>query len=182
MLSGESGELLHTAFISSVGIAPFASSTPTGLTPQQIRRAYGFDQIAFSGVNHGDLTTSDRAIAQNDLAFVLTTQRKNLDEALCLVNEAGDMGFRSELLDTRGMVYLAMGCYADASNDFRESVTVVNPSSVKYLHLAYARDLAKDRDGARAALHSAKEAQLDSATLNRTEQGMYEQLIKDVGP
>jgi autotransporter-associated beta strand protein len=50
MLSGESGELLHTAFISSVGIAPFASSTPTGLAPQQVRRAYGFDQIAFGGV------------------------------------------------------------------------------------------------------------------------------------
>jgi autotransporter-associated beta strand protein len=32
------------------GAAPFASSTPSGLTPTQIRHAYGFDQIAFGGV------------------------------------------------------------------------------------------------------------------------------------
>jgi tetratricopeptide (TPR) repeat protein len=141
------------------------------------------EQLFRDLLGHSDLNTTERAIAQNDLAFVLATQRKNLDEALRLVNEAGDMmGFRSDLLDTRGMVYLAMGRYADAAQEFQEAVTVINPSAVKYLHLGYSRLLAKDRDGARAGLHSAKEAQLDSKTLNRTEQDMYDQLNKDVGP
>jgi tetratricopeptide (TPR) repeat protein len=141
------------------------------------------EQLFRDLLGHSDLNATERAIAQNDLAFVLATQHKSLDEALRLVNEAGEMmGFRSDLLDTRGMVYLAMGRYADAANDFQEAVTVINPSAVKYLHLGYSRLLAKDRDGARAGLHSAKDAQLDSATLNRAEQDMYEQLNKDVGP
>jgi tetratricopeptide (TPR) repeat protein len=141
------------------------------------------EQLFRDLLNHSDLTTTERAIAQNDLAFVLATQRKSLDEALRLVNEAGDMlGFRSDVLDTRGMIYLAMGRYADAANDFHEAVTVTKPSAVKFLHLAFARDLAKDRDEARSALRKAKEAQLDSATLNRSEQAMYEQLVRDVGP
>jgi tetratricopeptide (TPR) repeat protein len=141
------------------------------------------EQLFRDLLNHSDLNSTERAIAQNDLAFVLATQRKNLDEALRLVNEAGDMiGYRSDLLDTRGMVYMAMGRYSDAAKDFHEAVTVIHPSPVKFLHLAFARNLAKDRDEARAAFHSAKDAQLDSATLNRSEQAMYEQLIKDVGP
>ena len=43
------------------GSAPFASSTPSGLTPTQIRHAYGFDQIAFGGVQ-GDGTGQTIAI------------------------------------------------------------------------------------------------------------------------
>ncbi len=50
MLSGDSAALFHTAFVSDSGIGPFASSTPSGLTPQQIRHAYGFDQVALGGV------------------------------------------------------------------------------------------------------------------------------------
>ena len=141
------------------------------------------EQLFRDLLNHSDLTSAERAIAQNDLAFELAVQHKKLDEALRLVNEAGDMiGYRSDLLDTRGMVYLALGRYADAANDFREAVTVVAPSASKFLHLAYARDQAKDREEARSALRSAKNAQLDSATLSKGEQAMYEQLIKDVGP
>ncbi len=134
-------------------------------------------------LNHSDLNSNERAIAQNDLAFVLADQHKNLEEALRLVNEAGEMmGFKSDLLDTRGTVYLAMGRYPDAVNDFNEAVTVTNPTALKFLHLAYARDLAKDKDGARMALKSAKDARLDSAALNKSEQKMHDQLIKDVGP
>ncbi len=141
------------------------------------------EQVFRDLINHSDLNATERAIAQNDLAFVLATQRKNLDEALRLVNEAGDlMGFRSDLLDTRGMVYLAMGRYADAANDFHEAVTVAQPSPIKFLHLAYARNLAKDREAARSAFHSAKDAGLNSSALNRSEQSMYEQLNKDIGP
>ena len=50
MLSGDAADLFHTAFLSDSGAQPFASSTPSGLTPQQIRQAYGFDQVAFGGV------------------------------------------------------------------------------------------------------------------------------------
>ena len=50
MLSGDSAALFHTAFVTDSGVAPFASSTLSGVNPQQIRHAYGIDQIGFGGV------------------------------------------------------------------------------------------------------------------------------------
>src|SRR5437868_1481472 len=32
------------------GVTTFATAGPTGMTPTQIRQAYGFDQISFNGV------------------------------------------------------------------------------------------------------------------------------------
>ena len=57
------------------GLSPQSSSSPVGLTPSQIRHAYGFDQITFSGGVVGDGTGQTIAIVdaydaptiQNDL-------------------------------------------------------------------------------------------------------------------
>jgi tetratricopeptide (TPR) repeat protein len=130
-----------------------------------------------------DISSVQRGIASNDLAFVLATQQRNLPEALDLVNRAGsDLGFTSDILDTRGMVYLAMKKYREAVADFSESVLVTNAAPTKYLHLAWAQNEFLDHSGARQSLRKAMDAKLDVSALSKIEKGFYERLIKDIGP
>jgi tetratricopeptide (TPR) repeat protein len=134
-------------------------------------------------LNRSDTDASQKAVAYNNLAFVLASQRKNLPEALDLINRAGsELGMRSDILDTRGMVYLAMEKYPDAVADFSDAVLLTNPSAVKLLHLAMAQDLSLDRPAAQKTFHRAKDAKLDSAALSKTEQAFLDRLMKDVGP
>ena len=133
-------------------------------------------------LNRSDINESQKAVAYKNLAFVLASERKNLPEALDLINRAGsELGLRSDILDTRGMVYLAMDKYPEAVADFSESVLVTSPSAVKLLHLAMAQDLSLDRLAAQKSFHRAKEAKLDSAALSKSEQAFYDRLLKDVG-
>ena len=77
-------------------------------------------------------------IALNNLAWLMALQRRNLPEALDLINRViGARGPLSELLDTRGGVYLASGDSQNAIKDFEEAVAQ-NPTSPKYFHLAQA--------------------------------------------
>lgn len=140
------------------------------------------ERILREVLKRSDATTAEKAIAGNNLAVVLANQRKNLPEALELINNAGaGMGFTSDVLDTRGTVYLAMGKFSDAAADFRDSVLVTNPAPLKLLHLAYAEDRIGDRSAASAALRRAKDARLEAAALPKAEKAMYDQLVKDVG-
>jgi tetratricopeptide (TPR) repeat protein len=134
-------------------------------------------------LKRSDLTAAYKAETLNNLAFVLAGQQRNLPEALDLVNQSAKiLGPKSDVLDTRGMIYLTMRKYPEAIADFSDAVQVLHPSAVKFLHLAMAQDLAKNRDAARAAFQKAKEKRLDSAALSKIEQGFNELLIKDVGP
>jgi tetratricopeptide (TPR) repeat protein len=134
-------------------------------------------------LKRSDLTAVYKAETLNNLAFVLAGQRKNLPEALDLVNQSAKiLGPKSDVLDTRGMIYLTMEKYPEAVADFSEAVLVLHPTAVKFLHLAMAQDLAKNRDAARSAFQKAKEKRLDSAALSKIEQGFNEQLTKDIGP
>jgi tetratricopeptide (TPR) repeat protein len=133
-------------------------------------------------LKRSDASTAQKAIASNNLAVVLANQRKDLPEALELINNAGTgMGFTSDVLDTRGSVYLATGKFQDAAADFRDAVLVTYPSAMKLLHLAYAEDRVGDRSAASAALRRAKDAKLEAAALPKAEKAMYDQLAKDVG-
>lgn len=55
---------MHPAHLMSgpSGIQPLATAGPTGMTPTQIRHAYGFDQISFDGVNVADGSNTTIAI------------------------------------------------------------------------------------------------------------------------
>jgi len=104
-----------------------------------------------------DVPTLIRATAENNLAFLLSLKRTDLDDALKLVNDAiGRVGPISDILDTRGLVYLAQGDAAKAVEDLQLSVKV-GPTASKYFHLADALLAAGDK---KAALDAWQRAEL----------------------
>ena len=79
------------------------------------------------------------AVVKNNLAFVLAVTNQNLPEALKLISESIHvLGPNSDLLDTRGLVYLNQGDLPKAIADLRMSATDT-PSISKYLHLCTSR-------------------------------------------
>ena len=64
----------HVASAANRGVAPLSTAGPTGLTPTQIRHAYGFDKISFGGIaGDGSGTTIAIVDAYNDPTFVSST-------------------------------------------------------------------------------------------------------------
>ena len=57
------------------GVTPLSTTGPTGLTPAQVRHAYGFDQISFANGVTGDGTGQTIAIvdAYDDPSFLNST-------------------------------------------------------------------------------------------------------------
>ena len=134
-------------------------------------------------LHRSDLTSTQRSVALNNLAFSLAGRKKNLEEALAFINEAGQLfGENSDVLDTRGMVYVAMADYPKALADLSEAVRIPDPSPVKLLHLALAQDLAGYHPEARDTLQRAKESKLDPTALGKVERESYDRLSKDLGP
>jgi len=130
-----------------------------------------------------DLTSTQRSVALNNLAFSLAGRKKDLADALAFINEAAQLfGENSDVLDTRGMVYVAMAEYPKALADLNEAVRIPDPSPVKLLHLALAQDLSGDRRAARDTLQRAKELKLDPTSLGKVERESYDRLSKDLGP
>jgi tetratricopeptide (TPR) repeat protein len=130
-----------------------------------------------------DLDSTQRATALNNLAFSLAGRKKDLADALAFINEAARLyGDNSDVLDTRGMVYLAMANYPAALTDLMEAVRVPEPSPVKLLHLALAQDLSGDRPAALISLERAKEQRLDPTSLRKVERDSYDRLSKDLNP
>ncbi|MGL4552093.1 MAG: tetratricopeptide repeat protein, partial [Gemmataceae bacterium] len=109
-------------------------------------------------------------VAMNNLAWLLVTHGGDAAEALRFIDRAlTGMGRRADLLDTRGLIHLAMKDTGKALADFKDS-TADGPTPARLLHLARAQHLAKDREAAKAALTRAKEAGLEVAKLHPTEQ------------
>ncbi len=130
-----------------------------------------------------DLDSTQRSIALNNLAFSLAGRKKDLAEALSYINEAAELfGKNSDVLDTRGMVYVAMGDYPKALADLNDAVLVTDPPGVKLLHLALAQDLSGDRNAAARTFRRAKEQKLDPTALRGNERDSYDRLSKDLGP
>jgi tetratricopeptide (TPR) repeat protein len=127
-----------------------------------------------------DLDPTFRAGIGNNLAFILSTQRKNTDEAVKLIDDAMKVyGPSSDLLDTRGVVYLAAAKPDKAASDFKEAVLV--PSAMKWVHLAFAQHDLKDDSGAVVSLKKAQEMDLKRQDLYDAEWIRYEKLARDLG-
>jgi tetratricopeptide (TPR) repeat protein len=134
-------------------------------------------------LRRSDLDSTERATALNNLAFSLAGRKKDLADALAFINEAARLfGENSDVLDTRGMVYVAMANYPAALTDLSEAVRLPEPSPIKLLHLALAQDLSNDRPSALASFERAKELKLDPTSLRKVERDSYDRLSKDLHP
>ncbi|MDZ4821355.1 MAG: tetratricopeptide repeat protein [Planctomycetota bacterium] len=126
-----------------------------------------------------DLTESLKAAMSNNLAYILALKNEKMDEAIQLVNFAMEVyGPTSDLLDTRGTIYLAMGNTDAALKDLQDSVLV--PSSLKLVHLAFAQHAAKDIDGAKTSIEKARQLKLNPKDLHPTEQKKLEAITTEL--
>jgi cellulose synthase operon protein C len=139
------------------------------------------EQIYRGLLHRSDLDSTERSIALNNLAFSLAGRKKDLADALAFINEAARLfGENSDVLDSRGMVYVAMANYPAALADLSKAVLVPEPSAVKLLHLALAQDLSGDRTDATISFERAKRQKLDPTSLRKVERDSYDRLSKDL--
>ncbi len=120
------------------------------------------------------------AVALNNLAWLLAYQDGKASAALDLVQRAvAAAGPQPQLLDTRAVVYLALGKGAAAVKDLEEALADT-PMPAGYFHLARARLLVRNRTGAAEALQMARDAGLKAETLHPLEQGTYQAVLDEL--
>ena len=116
----------------------------------------------------------------SNLAWLLARRDGNGGEALKLVSEAVDRdGPTADLLEARAIAYLTIGQSDVAIKDLEDAIAV-QPSPLKYLHLAEAYLAASRRNDATAALQNAKTAGLNPDALSPLERENYRQLLATV--
>jgi DNA-directed RNA polymerase subunit omega len=104
--------------------------------------------------------TALREIAEGKISYELATA-----EAKKLIDAAIDeLGPLPDLLDTRGMIHMAAGESQQAVSDFAEAV--LQPTDVKFLHLAWAQMEAGDKAAAKDALEAGRRRGLASSRLS----------------
>lgn len=121
-----------------------------------------------------DLPPQLQAVVSNNLAFHLA-QPATAAEARQLIERAiEELGPQPDLLDTRGLVYLAAGDSTRALQDLREAV--LDPSPSKLLHLACAELAAGDADAARRTLERARKRRITDMRLPDSDRERLEKL------
>src|SRR5262249_39083373 len=109
-------------------------------------------------------------LALNNLSWLLAQRGGDRTKALELIDRAiTNMGRRADLLDTRGVVYLALGEPDKALADFKEAAADER-TPTRLFHLAWAHFEAKDRATAARVLQDAKKAGLEPTKLHPVEQ------------
>jgi tetratricopeptide (TPR) repeat protein len=118
------------------------------------------------------------AVVANNLAF-LKAHPDTVEEARRLIDSAIlELGPHPDLLDTRGLVWLAAGDSDRAIDDIMESVLL--PSPAKYLHLALAQLEAKQKGEARVSLEKARQLGLDEKQLSPDDRKRLERVEEAV--
>ena len=135
-------------------------------------------------VDRDDLSENARAAASNNLAYLLALRNQRLDTAQEKIDEAIEiLGPLADILDTRAVIRMARQEYDLAVEDMTLSLSI-DPTAVKYYHLAKAQALAGNEDQALDAWAMAKEMDIEKESLPLIEQPGYqetEQLIKNFG-
>jgi tetratricopeptide (TPR) repeat protein len=127
-----------------------------------------------------ETTAAQAALVKNNLAFILAVTKQDLPEALRLIDESINvMGPMSDLLDTRGLIYLNQGNLPQAMADLKLSASD-SPTLSKYLHLALAEKQADNLEGAREALAQAEELGDNLSRLTPLERKSYQQLVNEL--
>jgi tetratricopeptide (TPR) repeat protein len=124
-------------------------------------------------------------LALNNLAWLLATKGKNPQkdpqEALVHIKKAIEIkGPDTELLDTRAIVYLALGDSKSAIADLDE-VLSSNPTGTAHFHMAEAQFAAKDLDAVSEHLRKAEKLHLNETALHPFERAKFKELMRDYG-
>jgi len=136
------------------------------------------EQIYRELLGRADVSASQRAMMANNLAFQLATPA-TASEAKKLIDMAvSTLGPHPDLLDTRALVHLALGEDAAAVADMRQAV--LQPTDVKFLHLAYAEMRVGDLAAARRALEQGIEKGLSAEKLAPADRARLEELREKV--
>jgi len=123
-----------------------------------------------------------KAASWNNLAMLLALQKGRGAEALSLVNSAIELaGPRFDLLDTRGVVYLALEQPRSAVKDLEQAIAMA-PIAPVYFHLCQAYLAADDRPAAVEAYQKAIAAGLDASSLHPLEREAYKKLGAELAP
>ena len=118
----------------------------------------------------------DQFVALNNLAMVLASSQQDLAAAKAAINQAiAVMGPRDFLLDTRGVVLLALGNPQAAEQDFQASLAS-SQSPDRLFHLAAAYLAQGRKDEALAAFKQAKDGGVSADTLHPQELPIFERL------
>ncbi|HYT87192.1 MAG TPA: tetratricopeptide repeat protein [Gemmataceae bacterium] len=121
------------------------------------------------------------ATAMNNLAWLLAFQPSKGAEALELIQQALDIvGPVPAALDTRAVIYLALGRKDQAVKDLEE-VVAASPTAAHYFHLAQAWHAAGKRDRALNALLEAEGRGLAESVLHPLERDAYRRLLAALG-
>jgi len=129
-------------------------------------------------LKRSDVTDFEKALASNNLAFVLAIGTDQGEESFKMVNTAIDvLGPSPDLLDTRAMAYLATGRPKSAIEDLRQAIAD-SPSALKYFHLALAHKAANDKRSAARAMQVARDNHfLNLQQVPKVERDKYKELV-----
>jgi tetratricopeptide (TPR) repeat protein len=119
-------------------------------------------------------------VALNNLAWLLALRQGDAAEAEGYVNTAiSNLGRRGDLLDTRGVVRLALGRPEAAIPDLQDAAAD-NETPTRLFHLARAHHMARDRLNAARVLTRARQRGLDPSLLHPVEQGPCRKLLAEL--
>jgi tetratricopeptide (TPR) repeat protein len=126
-----------------------------------------------------DLAPVQNAIVSNNLACQLA-KPATAEEAHRLIDDAiAKVGPLPDLLDTRGLVRMALGRKSEALTDLQEAA--LQPSDVKYMHLAWAQLETGDKAAAQKSLESARKRGLTVLRLAPDDRARLAQLESALG-
>lgn len=120
----------------------------------------------------------DNYAVMNNLAMLLAVQGIKLEEALKLANRAAELaGPIAQILDTRAVIYMAMGDPHKALADLREAIdSTVAPT--RLFHQAQALEQLGDKREAAITFRKALDRGLRVSSLLPPERAVYERLEK----
>jgi len=102
-----------------------------------------------------DVGERERAVVYNNLVYLLAVQKRDVHNALEMIQQAiAVLGPSPQLRDTRGLALLASGQNREAAAEFKQ-VVADQPNAMNYFHLALALAATNDLQAAQQALRIA---------------------------
>ena len=123
-----------------------------------------------------------RALAMNNLAFLLASHKRNYEEALGYIKTARELiGDYPELLDTEALILMDRGAKDDlkAARPLLEGLVASNPTAVAYFHLALLEKKEGNREEYQLAWREAKRLQLKASDLHPIERPSLDAMEKE---